>query len=85
MECVKEKRNVKFPAKSTATRFLAAQGAGEAEIRHLAGFAAPDVFYAAAAPRGTVLFVSALEAARAAKAATFDNLFTNGTLWASAT
>lgn len=69
MECVKEKRNVKFPAKSTATRFLAAQGAGEAEIRHLAGFAAPDVFYAAAAPRGTVLFVSALEAARAAKAA----------------
>lgn len=60
---------MKFPGKSTTVRFLAAQGAGEAEIRHLSGFAAPDVFHAAAGPRGTVLFVSALKAARAAEAA----------------
>jgi Xaa-Pro aminopeptidase len=60
---------VKSRGKSTAPRFLAAQGAGEAEIRHLTGFAAPDVCHAAQLPRGTVLFVSALEAARAAKTA----------------
>ena len=56
MARVKEKRNVKSFAKSTTVRFLAAQGAGEAEIRHLSGFAAPDVFHAAAGPGGTVLF-----------------------------